>query len=116
MRMPQWDFIDLSLASRLCAAQLEDRIEYILETEESKQAGHEFDIRRASIKAQKILAAYVRRLCEREQEARTAMKYFKSKQKDLHWGPKEDDVSAFPSIPSRVGSQSRRCTFHTEHC
>ena len=104
MRMPHWDLIDQSKASRLCAAQLEDRIEYILETEQSKQTGHKFDIRRASIRAQKILAAYVKRLCEREKVARAARIYFLSKQKDLHWGPKNDDVSTFPSIPSSPDS------------
>ena len=92
MRLPYWNLIDLSLSSRLCAAQLEDRIEYILRTEQSKQAKGEFDIRNASHGAQKVLASYVRRLCERERMAEAARQYFKYKQKDLGWGVKKEDA------------------------
>ena len=90
MRQPYWDLVDLSYASRLCAAQLEDRIEYILETEKSQQASNDFDMRKADSRAQNTLAAYVKRLCKRETVAKSARRYFPSKQKDLQWEPRDE--------------------------
>ena len=92
MRQPYWNLIDLTLSSRLCAAQLEDRIEYILRTEQSKQARGRFDIRKAAHGQQKVLASYVKRLCEREVMARAARVYFINKQKDLQWGEKKEEA------------------------
>lgn len=92
MQLPRWNLIDLSLSSRLCAAQLEDRIEYILRTEKSKQAEGEFDMREAAHGPQMVLACYVRRLCERERMAQLERRFFISRQKKLRWGDKEEDA------------------------
>ena len=92
MRLPYWKLIDPSLSSRLCAAHLEDRIEYILRTEQSKQATGRFDIGKAAHGPQKVLASHIKRLCEREMMARAARVYFNYKQKDLQWGEKKEEA------------------------
>ena len=92
MRLQFWKLVDPSLSSRLCAAHLEDRIEDILRTEQSKQAKAEFDIHKAAHGSQRLLASYVKRLCEREIYARSARQYFLNKQKELRWGEKKEDA------------------------
>ena len=75
-----WSLIDIMRVRSACSAELEDRIEEILLDVQFHQLPKEFDIRAADLDVQTTLAAYIKRLCLRQQKANDARMYFRTMQ------------------------------------
>ncbi|KAL8793667.1 MAG: hypothetical protein Q9195_003716 [Heterodermia aff. obscurata] len=80
MSEPMWRYIDIKMVSRACSAELEDKVEEILRDLQEQQSPKPFDIGEAHHDVQRTLAAYIKRLCLRQEEADNARKCFYSVQ------------------------------------
>ena len=82
-----WDSIDIMRVRSACSAELEDKIQEILLDVQFHQLPGEFDIRDADPDVQTTLAAYIKRLCLRQQKADDARMYFQTMQDIPIWEP-----------------------------